>query len=314
MTADNFGLWHAVKNGFPAWPTDVALIQEAYEDRSFQEVGELITMLTSVAEIILRNLMGLMRYLMGAPLYHDTETLVGSEPYCPCVAKYDFFPSMLLPYLPRILHLSDIDLRGPEARSLIAQAASRIRQLAIRIEQISDTEHHFVECSLRNLRTRTMLQPPRLTRQGEPEETTSIIRTRSRSVDRPARHPRVSDDRVASPTVLGPSSSRPSVPTVMGSIRTSFQIHAPPDSLPHETGAERNAWRNRTMRPDAILDANTHSSTYARRSTTTTYDDNYKIRQILHSTTIATTDATNSHRTSCTSATYTATNSSGRHR
>jgi hypothetical protein len=105
-------------------------------------------------------------YLMGAPLYHDTEMVVGSEPMRPGVTRADFFPSVFLPYLPRILGLNDIDLCGPEVRSMIIAAASRNRKLAARIAQLSEQARNFVKKSLENLRIRTVLQPPRLRKQG----------------------------------------------------------------------------------------------------------------------------------------------------
>jgi hypothetical protein len=202
-TANDFGVWRTVEQGLPEWPLGAALIQEAFERCDFQEVEELVQMFTKVAEIILRTSVGTMRYLMGAPLYHDTEMVVGSEPSCPSVTWNDFFPSLLLPYMPRIPGLHDIDLCGPEARSLGATAASHNQKMAARIAPLAEQGYHFASCSSNNLRIRTVLQPPRLTTQEEHEETTSIYRTLSRSVDRPARHPRFSDDPVGSQPVLG---------------------------------------------------------------------------------------------------------------
>jgi hypothetical protein len=111
---------------------------------------------------------------MGAPLYHDAEMVVGGEPSYPGVARADFFPSVFLPYMPRILGLYDIDLCGPEARSLIIAAVARNQKLAAQIAQLSEKGRDFANKSLKNLRIRTALQPPRLTKQDEREETTSI--------------------------------------------------------------------------------------------------------------------------------------------
>jgi hypothetical protein len=144
---------------------------------------------------------------MGAPVYHDAEMVVGGEPWCPGVKRGDFFPSTFLPYLPRILSLNDIDLCGPEARSMIITAALRNRELAARISQLSEQGRDFVKESLENLRIRTVLQSPRLRQPEEYVETTSIYRTVSRSVDRPDRRPRFSDDPVASQPVVGSPSS-----------------------------------------------------------------------------------------------------------
>jgi hypothetical protein len=182
-TTNDFWAWRAVKLGFPEWPMGVVLVQEANDDCNFQEVAELIQMLAKVAEIIFRTPTGIMRYLMGASLYHDTEMAVGSEPICPGVTRADFFPSMFLQYMPRVLGLYDVDLCGPEARSLIITAASHNRKLAAWIAQLSEKGRNFVKKSLKNLGIRTALQPPRLTKQEEREETTSIYRTRSCSVE-----------------------------------------------------------------------------------------------------------------------------------
>jgi hypothetical protein len=206
-TSNDVGAWRAVEIGFQEWPKGVVLVQEAYEDYNFREVAELIKMLTKVAEVILRTHMGIMRYLVGAPLYHDAEMVVGSEPRCPGVTRADFFPSMVLPYMLHILGLNGIDLCGPEARSMIKTAASRDQKSAAWIAQLSEQGRYFVKESLKNLRIRTVLQPPRLTKQEEHEETTSTYRTRSCSVDRPDRHPRFSDAPVVSQPVLGSPSS-----------------------------------------------------------------------------------------------------------
>jgi hypothetical protein len=94
-------------------------MREAFVEYDFQEVADLIRLLTQVAALVLQTPQGIVRCLMGAPLYRDTMLVAGEGPICPGVTDEDFFPSLLLPYLPHVLGLSDIELFGPDVRSKI---------------------------------------------------------------------------------------------------------------------------------------------------------------------------------------------------
>jgi hypothetical protein len=133
----DFGEWKHATGGLPEWPMGVMLVQEAFKEYDFQEVATLILLFTKIAALVLQTPQGVVRCLMGARLYYDATNVVGGDPLCPGVTDEDMFPSLLLPYLPRVLGLSDIELCGPDVRSEIKGAVARDRQLAARIDQLT---------------------------------------------------------------------------------------------------------------------------------------------------------------------------------
>jgi hypothetical protein len=140
---------------------------------------------------------------MGVPLYYDIMNVVGRGPLCPGVTDEEFFPSLLLPYLPLVLGLSDIELRGPDVRSKIKGAVARNRQLAARIDTLAEDGANYGEESLQNMRCKTVLQAARFRRRDEPQLTTSILRRHAG--ERTLRRPHFDDElEVHSPVVGSP--------------------------------------------------------------------------------------------------------------
>jgi hypothetical protein len=181
------------------------LIQEAFAEYDFQDVAVLVRLFTKIAELVLRTPQGVVRYLMGAPLYYNTTHAAGVDPPCPGITDEGFFPTMLLPYMPRVLGISDIELCAPDVRSRIKVAVARNSQLAARVDQLTEEGATYVKESLQNTRCRTVLQAPRIKKHEEPQRTTSILQ--GRAGERPLRHPHFSDDpEVHSPVAGSPQS------------------------------------------------------------------------------------------------------------
>jgi hypothetical protein len=162
-------------NGFPSWPMGVVLMREAFLEHDFEAVAKLIQLFAKIAELVLRTPQGVIRYLMGAPLYYDTMSAVGFHPPRPGLTDEGLVFCTHFPYVPRILGLSDIELCGPDAWSRISGAVARNMLLSVRISRLNEGGRDFAKESLQNMRSLTVLQGPCLEKYDQPR-TASILK------------------------------------------------------------------------------------------------------------------------------------------
>jgi hypothetical protein len=108
----SLGVWENV-GALPAWPYGLVQMQRAAKVNEFEELADLITVLTDIAGLVLRTPQGAVRYLTGAALRYNTALLDQEARGTVGATQEGFtFPAESIPYLPRILGLEDVDVRA----------------------------------------------------------------------------------------------------------------------------------------------------------------------------------------------------------